>query len=69
MFNPFPNRNQQPQWTMNPMSIMPQFKQFVQNFQGDPQQRVQQMLNSGQMTQDQFNRLNNMWPMFKQFFK
>lgn len=44
----------------------PQFKQrfeeFARNFQQsgqNPQQIVQQLLNSGQMTQDQFNQLRN----------
>ena len=70
MFNPFPNRNQQiPNGQLNPLAKMQEFKQFVQDFQGDPQQKVQQMLNSGQMTQEQFNQLNNMWNMFGQFFK
>lgn len=70
MFNPFPNRNQQmPNGQFNPLTKMQEFKQFVQDFQGDPQQKVQQMLNSGQMTQEQFNQLNNMWNMFGQFFK
>lgn len=27
-----------------------------QNFSGDPQQRIQQLLNSGKVTQDQYNR-------------
>ena len=70
MFNPFPNRNQQmPNRQLNPLTKMQEFRQFVQDFQGDPQQKVQQMLNSGQMTQEQFNQLNNMWNMFGQFFK
>ena len=70
MFNPFPNRNQQmSNGQLNPLTKMQEFKQFVQDFQGDPQQKVQQMLNSGQMTQEQFNQLNNMWNMFGQFFK
>ena len=37
------------------MNILNQFMQFAQNFKGDPQQQVQQMLNSGQITQQQYD--------------
>ena len=47
MFNPFINMAQ----------TMQQFQQFKQNFQGDPQQQLQQMLNSGQITQSQLNKI------------
>ena len=39
-----------------------QYENFARNFQQggqNPQQVVQQMLNSGKMTQDQFNRLRD----------
>jgi hypothetical protein len=67
IFGPTPTP-QQPQG-FNPMNKMQEFFQFVQNFQGNPQQQVQNMLNSGQMTQDQFNQLQNMWQTFGQFFR
>ena len=51
------------------MSIIRRFKQFKENFQGDPQQQVQNLLNSGQMTQEQFNNLSNMAAQFKEMFK
>lgn len=35
--------------------IVQQFMQFKQSFNGDPRQQVQQMLNSGKITQDQYN--------------
>lgn len=35
--------------------IVQQFMQFKQSFKGDPKQQVQQMLNSGRITQDQYN--------------
>lgn len=35
--------------------IVQQFMQFKQSFKGDPKQQVQQMLNSGKITQDQYN--------------
>jgi hypothetical protein len=36
--------------------MMQKFQQFKQTFRGDPQQTVQQMLNSGKITQDQYNK-------------
>lgn len=36
-------------------NLISQFNNFKQNFQGDPKQQVQNMLNSGQMSQSQFN--------------
>lgn len=38
-----------------PMNIIQQFMQFKKNFKGNPQQQVQQMLNSGKITQAQYN--------------
>lgn len=32
------------------------FNQFRQNFKGDPQQMIQQMLNSGRISQAQYNQ-------------
>lgn len=37
--------------------FMEDFKNFKNEFQGDPQQKVQELLNSGQMSQQQFNSL------------
>ena len=36
--------------------IMQRFQQFQQMFRGDPKQQVQQLLNSGRVSQDQYNR-------------
>lgn len=35
--------------------IMQRFQQFQQAFRGDPKQQVQQLLNSGRVTQEQYN--------------
>lgn len=35
--------------------IVQQFMQFKRSFKGDPKQQVQQMLNSGKVSQDQYN--------------
>lgn len=40
----------------NVQNIVKQFQQFKQNFSGDPRQQVQQMLNSGKITQEQYNK-------------
>lgn len=44
-------------------NFMQQFLQFKQNMMQsgvNPQQKVQELLNSGQMTQEQFNQLREM---------
>ena len=35
--------------------LLAQFAQFRQTFSGDPRQQVQQLLNSGRVTQAQYN--------------
>lgn len=42
----------------SPMAqMMREFEQFKASFQGDARQEVQNLLNSGRMTQDQYNQL------------
>ena len=68
MGNPFFNQNQ-PMGSPNPMmNMIQQFQQFKANFQGDPRQRVQELLNSGQMSQQQFNYLSNLAQQFQSMF-
>ena len=50
-------------------NMMSQFQQFKQNFSGDPKQRVQQLLDNGQMTQQQFNQLSQMATQFQNMMK
>jgi vancomycin permeability regulator SanA len=41
----------------NPMSsLMQRFQQFQQMFKGDPRQQVQNLLNSGKVSQSQYNQ-------------
>lgn len=51
-----------------PNGMMEQFQKFAQAFTGDPQQKVQELLNSGKMSQSDFNRYsqmaNQLAPMF-----
>ena len=45
----------------SPMNVVQQFMQFKQQMQGkDPQKMVEQMLASGQMSQQQFEQLKGM---------
>lgn len=55
MFNPFANIQQ----------TIQQLTQFESTFQGDPINQVQQMLNSGQMSQEQ---LNGIIPIAQRFY-
>ena len=54
----------------NPMNnfqqMMQQFNQFRQSFQGNPQERIQQLMNSGKISQEQYN---NAYQMATQFQK
>ena len=43
----------------NNNSFMSSFQQFAQNFQGDPRAQIQQMLNSGRITQQQYDQAVN----------
>lgn len=47
-------------------TMMQSFQQFAGAFKGDPKQTVQGLLNSGKMTQEQYNQLQNMARQFQQ---
>lgn len=47
--------------------MMQQFQQFKANFQGDPKQEVQKLLQSGKMSQQQLDQLQAMAQQFQQF--
>ena len=44
----------------NPIQLIQQFQQFKRNFKGDPRQQVQDLLNSGKMTQEQLDQCTSM---------
>ena len=44
----------------NPFQLIQQFQQFKRNFKGDPRQQVQDLLNSGKMTQEQLDQCTAM---------
>lgn len=71
MGNPFFNQNQpiqNPNQYVQSTNMLQQFQQFKANFKGDPRQRVQELLNSGQMSQQQFNYLSNLAQQFQSMF-
>jgi len=56
LFNVLGGQNQ-----INPMTnLVNQLNQFRQSFSGDPKAQVQQLLNSGRMSQSQYNQLSQM---------
>lgn len=46
-----------------------EFKRFKAGFNGDPHQEVQRLLNSGKMTQQQFNQLYSVARQFQSLFE
>lgn len=55
MSNPLFNQYGNSQYG-NMNNLVQRFNQFRQHFQGDPRQQIQQMLNSGKITQEQYNQ-------------
>lgn len=46
--------------------IFSKFNEFRSSFQGDPKAKVQELLNTGQMSQEQFNTLSALAQKFMQ---
>lgn len=54
----------------NVFNMVKQFNEFRKNITNtDAQAQVQNLLNSGKMTQSQYNKLQNMATMFSKFIK
>lgn len=49
--------------------MMQQFNQFRSSFQGDPKAEVEKLLQSGKMSQQQLNQLQEMAKQFQGFIK
>ena len=49
--------------------ILGQFRRFQSQFKGDPKAQIQQMLNSGQITQAQYNQAVQLANQFAQMLK
>ena len=52
-----------------PMQMIQQFMQFKQNFKGDPKAEVQKMLQSGRISQQQLNQVQQMAGQFQRMLK
>lgn len=55
MNNPIYQQMQNPVPMNGMQNIMQRFQQFQQMFRGDPRQQVQQLLNSGRVSQQQYD--------------
>ena len=53
----------------NPLQMIQKFNEFRQNFTGDPKQMVEQLLQSGRMSQQQFQQLSQMASEFQKLVK
>ena len=51
------------------MQMIQQFMQFKQNFKGDPKEEVQKMLQSGRISQQQLNQVQQMAGQFQNLLK
>lgn len=60
LFNMLGGNSNLPAPFSNIQNMMQSLNQFRQNLQGDPKQQVQQLLNSGKMSQNQYNQLSQM---------
>lgn len=52
-----------------PMQMIQQFVQFKQNFKGDPKAEVEKMLQSGKISQQQLNQVQQMAGQFQNLLK
>lgn len=63
------NKLYQQMGPQNPyQNIMKQFEDFKKNFTGNPQEKIQQMLNSGQISQQQYNEAVQKANMLRSIF-
>lgn len=69
LFNAFGNGGMNNPLMNNFNGIMQRFNQFRSTFRGNPQEQVQRMLNSGQMSQEQFTQLKQMADQFQRMMK
>lgn len=53
----------------NNKNIVEQFKEFKNSFQGDPQAKINELLTSGRVTQEQINQATEMANLIKGLMK
>ena len=58
-----------PQNGGNSFDILSRFQRFKKTITGDPRQKVQDLLNSGKMSQEQFNQISQIARSFQGFLK
>jgi len=51
-----------------PNNLIQRFQQFQRMFKGNPQEQVQRLLNSGKVTQDQYNKAVQMTNQLQKTF-
>lgn len=51
------------------MQMIQQFMQFKQNFKGDPKAEIEKMLQSGRISQQQLNQVQQMAGQFQNLLK
>lgn len=69
MGNPlFNNMNNPNNYMQNMQNVMNRFNQFRQTFSGDPRQQVQNLVNSGKVTQAQYDQAVQMANNFRKMF-
>lgn len=49
----------------NTNNMFDRFSEFASNFQGDPKQKVMELIQNGRMSQQQFNQLSQMAKLFQ----
>lgn len=67
LYSMFGGINQMP--NNNMMQLVRQFMQFKQGFHGDARQQIQQLLNSGTVTQAQYDRAVQMANVLQKMLK
>ena len=53
----------------NAMNLLQQFQQFRRGFNGNAKEQVQELLNSGRVSQEQYQRAMQMAQQFQGFLK
>lgn len=66
MSNPLFNMLNQPDAGMS--GLLQKFQQFRNTFRGDPKQQVQELLNSGKITQQQYDKAVQQAKAFQKMF-
>lgn len=69
MNNPIFNAIMQNTPLGNMQGLINEYQNFRNTFSGDPQKKIQEMLASGQITQQQVNQARSMATQFQKFLK